>query len=472
MVLVAAGCAVPPGPVPVIDDADSTATMWGDEHPGLLVDLDDRISVPSGGAVVELVDGWTRRANATVSAQGVTARARSSSAGDVGVVEWRGHGVLRQVTAGMISPEVAEGALVGNPRAGAEPNPSASSQPRGLGVSASASSYGAMAGGGVVVAPGPLRVALAGWQLPHDASARVMLGSLEHRTERTLMGVVGGGMLSPRATGQAVSIFGARADESSFLGGEIAVAADRVRGVARVVAGSRREWSAIASAGAVPSGEGDLAFAASERWGAAVERRDAWDGGASRLRASTSTRRGVSSEARRRRLSWDAVWPVSTDARVEFATRATRDLELHAATGRVAALPSLEVHDEWRARATLRARRPVAAGWSVENAYRLEWVEARTGRPGTMATWTCAVRAPGVEWRFAASAFALGGGQVVYSADSAPVGAASFEAVSGRGVSMSALVRARFRRHASLGVSWSQRPPGQARVSVFLTLRA
>jgi hypothetical protein len=371
----------------------------------------------------------------------------------------------------MISPEVAEGALVGDPRAGAEPVPDASGRQHGLSVSASTSSYAAMAGGGVVVAPGRVRVSLAGWQSPRDESSRALFGSIEHRTERTTAGVAGGATIAPGVRERALSVFGARGDESSFLGGEVAMAEGRVRGVARVVAGTSREWSAIASAGAAPSGEGRLTFGANERWGAAVERRDAWGWGSSRLRVSTSMRRAVSTDVRRRRLTWDGTWRVSPDTRVEFAARATRDVDLRAASGALAALPVLEVHDEWRARATLRSRRRLSPVWSVDNAYRIEWVEARTGRPGTMVTWTCALRAAGLEWKFAASAFALSGGQVVYSPDAAPLGAGSFEAISGRGAAMSAQFRAHLRRHASVGLSWSQRPPGEARVAVFLTLR-
>jgi len=273
-----------------------------------------------------------------------------------------------------------------------------------------------------------------------------------------------GGASNPHRT--AASIYAARHTETAFASGEFALSGNNSRAVARVVA---REWSAIAIAGAGPAKDAPLVFARKERWGAALERRDGWGWGASRTGVSTLTRRDVISDIRRRRAFWDGEWRVSDDTRLQLAARITREETTRPVNGALAAFPSHEVVDDWRARATLRVF--LDNGWPMDNAYRVEWVQNRSGKPGMIASWSWRMRTGALDTRLSASAHALAPGQVSYSTDDAPPGVSEYSAVTGKGASLAASTRLWLRHHAWLGAAWSQRPPGSPRVWVTLGLR-
>jgi len=174
---------------------------------------------------------------------------------------------------------------------------------------------------------------------------------------------------------------------------------------------------------------------------------------------------------RRRRAFWDGAWEVSPDARVELAARITREESGRAAGGALVALPGREVHDDWRARVTLRTRHVQRDGWSLGNAYRLEWVQNRSGRPGTLATWTGSVRAGPVDGRFSASAHALHRGQVAWTPDLSPPGSLEYATVSGRGASMVGTLKLRLGLHAWVGARWSRQPPAASRLWITAGMR-
>ncbi|HET6462919.1 MAG TPA: hypothetical protein VFH33_03885 [Candidatus Krumholzibacteria bacterium] len=224
--------------------------------------------------------------------------------------------------------------------------------------------------------------------------------------------------------------------------------------------------SAIAIAGAGPANDEPLVFARKERWGAALERRDGWGWGASRAGVSTLTRRDVVSNIRRRRAFWDGEWRVTDDTRFQLAARVTREENTRASKGALASLPAQELTDEWRARATLR----VFPGL-IDNSYRLEWVQARTGKPGMIATWVWRLRAGALDTKLSASAHALQSGQVAYSTDAAPPGLVEYSSITGKGAALAASFRLWLKHHAWLGAAWSQRPPGPSRVWITLGLR-
>jgi hypothetical protein len=181
---------------------------------------------------------------------------------------------------------------------------------------------------------------------------------------------------------------------------------------------------------------------------------------------STLTRRDVVSDIRRRRAFWDGEWRFSSDTRLQLAARITREDNTRPVKGTLASLPSHEVTDEWRARATLR----VSAGLT-DNSYRLEWVQNRTGKPGMIAAWAWWLRAGFVDARLAASAHALAPGQVSYSAEDAPPGLVEYAPVTGKGASLAASVRLWLKHHAWLGAAWSQTPPRPQRVWITVGLR-
>jgi hypothetical protein len=156
---------------------------------------------------------------------------------------------------------------------------------------------------------------------------------------------------------------------------------------------------------------------------------------------------------------------------VELAVRSTHEVETVASGGALAATPVQEAHEDWRARVTLRARRGLDPAWDIDNAYRMEWVEDRTGRPGTVAAWTCALRGAVVEWRVEASAFALRGGQLAYQREEGPVGQAAFWALSGKGAALSTSLQVGIAPEARLGASWARRAGGGARVLVFFVFQ-
>jgi hypothetical protein len=280
-----------------------------------------------------------------------------------------------------------------------------------------------------------------------------------------MLGVAAGTTEDGRA---AASIYGARDTEKTFSSAELALSQGRARGVVRVVAGT---MSAIAIAGAGPSTDEPLVFARKERWGAALERRDGWGWGASRAGLSTLTRRDVVSDIKRRRAFWDGEWRVTSDTRLQLAARVTREEDTRAATGALASLPLHKVTDDWRARATVRVNRVLAYDWLMDNTYRLEWVQARTGKPGMIATWSFRLRAGALDTKFSASAHALESGQVAYSTDAAPPGLVEYSSITGKGASLAASLRLWLKHHAWLGAAWSQRPPGPSRVWITLGVR-
>jgi hypothetical protein len=187
---------------------------------------------------------------------------------------------------------------------------------------------------------------------------------------------------------------------------------------------------------------------------------------------STLTRRDVVSDIRRRRAFWDGEWRITGDTRLQLAARVTREETTRAVNDALASLPSHEVSDDWRARATLRAWRVTGAGRLVDNTYRLELVQNRAGKPGVIATWAWRLRTGALDTRLSASAHALEHGQVSYSTDAAPPGLVEYSAVTGKGAALGASLRLWLKRHAWLGAAWSQTPPRPSRVWITLGVRS
>jgi hypothetical protein len=337
----------------------------------------------------------------------------------------------------------------------------------------SASSWSSMTGAGVVLGRESLRLALGGWHAHGEPSVRVAAASVERRTRGATLGIAGGAATegAPAPERGAVSLYAARDDGTSFASGEVAMAEGRMRAVTRFVAGERREWSAIAIAGAGPAVDEPLVFTRRERWGAALERRDGWSWGASRAGVSSLLRRDAVSEMRRRRAFWDGEWRIRDDTRFELAARVTREDSDRGATGPLAAIPARATSDDWRARATLRAQHTNDQGWVMDNAYRIEWVQNRSGRPGTLVMWTWRLRAGAFDGRFSASAHALQREQVTYVAESMPLDTGDYSAMTGKGAAMTASLRLWLRRHAWLEATWAARAPAASRVWVALGLR-
>jgi len=448
-------------------NADSSGTVWGDEYEGLAVGgAGETVHSLPRGFNLEWVDGNTQSARVDAFARGASLHARSYPSGEVGSIAWHGDGALREVVAGDFTPAIAEGALLGDPRTGGDLRAPGSVRMQGLAMRASTSTWSSMTGGGVVLGAGAYCFGLGGWQAHDEPQGRVAAASIERAGSDGVVGAAFGETIDGDTRRTAISTYGAHKTETAFVSGELALADSRARAVARVVAGSRREWSAIAIAGAGPANDAPLVFARKERWGAALERRDGWGWGASRTGVSTLTRRDVVSDIRRRRAFWDGEWRVTDDTRLQLAARVTREESTRPENGALAALPSHEVADDWRARATLR----VFLGLT-DNAYRVEWVQNRSGKPGMIASWSWRMRAGPLDTRLSASAHALAPGQVSYSTDDAPPGIAEYSTVTGKGASLAASTRLWFRHHAWLGAAWSQRPPGSPRVWVTLGLR-
>ena len=449
-----------------VEVPDSSGTMWGDEYDGLAVEgAGESVRSLPRGFNVEWLDGNTQSTRVDAFAHGASVHARSYPSGEVGSVAWQGRGALREVVAGDFTPAIAEGALLGDPRTGGDLRAPGSVRTRGLAMRASTSTWSSMTGGGAVLGVGAFRFGLGGWQAHDEPQGRVAVASIERAGSGGVVGAAFGETIDSDTRRTAISTYGAHKTETAFVSGELALA-HRVRAVARVVVGDHREWSAIAIAGAGPANDAPLVFARKERWGAALERRDGWGWGASRTGVSTLTRRDVISDIRRRRAFWDGEWRVTDDTRLQLAARVTREETTRPENGALAALPSHEVADDWRARATLR----VFLGLT-DNTYRVEWVQNRSGKPGMIASWSWRLRAGAFDARLSASAHALAPGQVSYSTDDAPPGIAEYSAVTGKGASLAASTRLWLRHHAWLGAAWSQRPPGSPRVWVTLGLR-
>jgi hypothetical protein len=261
----------------------------------------------------------------------------------------------------------------------------------------------------------------------------------------------------------AGSAFASRTDAATFVSAEIAVAPRWVRTAARLVAGERGEWSAVVVTGAVVSREDPLACDGRERRGVALERRDTWGWGASRCAVSSLLRRDADSALHRRRVSWDGQWRIGTGARVELAGRVSREERERAAGGALSGRPAHTVADDRRARATLYTRHAPGGGWTLDNRYRLEWVQGRSGRPGTIVTWAATLRAGVVEGRLLAGAHALHSEQIAYSPDPAPLDPGAFGALAGRGASMTGSLRVWLGGHVFAGATWSARSPAPGR---------
>ena len=459
-VLALSACATAPAPSP--DAAASDSTVWGDEYEGLAVDGGETVRALPRGFNLEYVEGNTQSMRADAFAHGAAIHARSVPSGEVGSVSWRSDHFVREVVAGDFTPAIAEGALIGDPRTGGDLRPSFSARTSGLAMRSSTSTWSSMRGGGIVLGTDAFRVSSGGWETREHSHAGV--ASFETLIRSGVLGFAVGAT-DKRVAG---SIYGAHKTENTFAGGEIALSHERVRAVARMVSGS---MSVIAIAGAGPASDEPLVFARKERWGAALERRDGWGWGASRTGVSTLTRRDVVSDIRRRRAFWDGEWRITSDARLQLAARITREENTRASKGALASLPAHEVLDDWRARATVRVNGVIANGWPVDNAYRLEWVQSRTGKPGIIATWSWRLRAGACDTRLSASAHALETGQISYSTDAAPPGLVEYAAVTGKGASLAASFRLWLKHHAWLGAAWAQRPPGAPRVWITLGLR-
>lgn len=463
-VMVTGSCATAPAPLVGRHAApDSAGTVWGDEYEEQYVELEEP-AARLRGIGAEWVDGATRNARLDAFSSGARVRLRSSRSGEFGTVSWEGMGLLREVTAGHVEPAAAEGALVGDSRTSADLRAPTTTHTQGLSVEASSSPWSAMRGAGVVIAPGNFRVGLGACET-RGAARRVGFASIDRSASGITAGIAGGAVLEREISHRGGSVYVAHQGDASFACGEVALnSTGGVRTVARVLAGERREWSAIAIAGAGPARDLPLVFARRERWGAALERRDGWSWGACRTGLSSLSRRDAETDIHRRRAFWDGVWRLSSDARFELAARVTRESLLRAEGGVLTGLPEEQTHDDWRARVTLRTGGATEAGPLVENAYRLEWVQNRSGRPGTVATWTGRVRSGAIDGRLSATAHALHQGQVAYEPDVAPLSSGYYTVVAGKGAALSASLRVSLGLHAWLGAAFSKRPPGEPRL--------
>jgi len=462
--MVCGACAtVPAPPAGMYAAPDSAGTVWGDEYEEQYAEFEEPVA-RARGVSAEWVDGATRSTRLDAFSSGARVRLRRSRSGDFGAVSWQGSGVLREATAGHVTPSVAEGALVGDSRTSADLRAPTWTHAQGLRVEASSSPWSAMRGAGVVIAPGNFRVGLGACET-RGAARRAGFASIDRSAGGITVGMAGGAMLEREISHRGGSVYVAHQSDASFACGEVALnSSGGVRTVARLVAGERREWSAIAIAGAGPAREEPLVFARRERWGAALERRDGWGWGACRTGLSSLSRRDADTDIHRRRAFWDGVWRLSSEARFELAARVTRESSLRAAGGAIASLPEEQTYDDWRARVTLRTGGAAEAGPLVENAYRLEWVQNRSGRPGTVATWTGRVRSGAIDGRLSATAHALHQDQVAYEPDVAPLSAGYYTVVAGKGATLSASLRVSLGAHAWLGAAVSKRPPGEPRL--------
>ncbi len=450
-------------PVPLPDPARPDSTLWGDEYEGLAVDGGETVRTLPRGFNVEWVEGATQNLRVDAFAHNTSIHARSHPSGAVGSIVWRGDGRLREVVAGNFAPVVAEGALIGDPRAGGDLRASGTRRATGLTLRSSTSTWSSVRGGGILLGADACRASLGGWE--SHARARVAAMSFERRLHDGWLGFAAGTTGDMRS---AATIFGAQVREMIFSSGELALSQGRARGVVRMVAGAT---SAIAIAGAGPAGDEPFSFARKERWGAALEHRDGWGWGASRAGLSTLTRRDAVSDIRRRRAFCDGEWRIAHDARLQLAARVTRETTTRPARGVLAALPSHEVSDEWRARAAVRVQSHLENDFLTENTYRLEGVQNGTGKPGIIATWAWRLQAGILDTRFSASAHALQSGQVVYATEAAPPGVVEYSPVTGKGASLAASVRLSLKHRVWLGGAWSQRPPGPSRLWITLGVR-
>jgi len=465
-----AGCtpAASPPRAGIPSDVDSAGTIWGDEYAGLAIDGGETMRALPGGFDAQCAGGETRTVRIDAFAHGAEIHARSYPGGDVGSVVWRGQGWLREVVAGDVTPVIAEGALIGDPRSGADLRAPGGMRLRGLSLRPSASAWSSVTGAGMVVGLGSYRVGFGGWQSRDGPSVRVATTSVEYGAHGGTMGVAISASDDRRRAGSA---YGAFTGDAALVSGELARSGNRTRAVVHAVAGERREWRAIAIAGAGAATGEPLVFARKERWGAALERTDEWSRVASRTGVSTLSRRDVVSDTRRRRAFWDGEWRVTGSTRLQIAARLTREETSRAAGAALAETPQHTIADDWRARVTLRAQRIAGNGWITEHSYRVEWVQNRTGHPGIVAAWGWRLRAGPIDTRVSASAHALESGQVSYGTDAAPPGTTVYSPVTGTGATLGASMRWSIQRHAWLGVVWAQTPPRTSRVWITVGVR-
>jgi hypothetical protein len=447
---------------PAREASDSLDTHWGDES-------DEPVEAalpghPARGMTAEWVrEGATHRARLDASVAHASVRVRSASRGDVGTLRWRGGGALREIAVGHVVPSIAQGALCGDASASADLSSRAPEGMEGLRMDSGASPWTARRGGGVVAGFGAYRVGVGGCESSGEPAHRVGFASVE----RCRAGGTLGAAVAARVEGgssRAASIYASRSDAAFSAGAETAVCAGRVRSVVRMAAGERRSWSAVLVAGAGPAREEPLVFDRRSRWGAALERRDLWMRGESRVAISSLTRRDDASDVRRRRLSCEGRWRITPYARLELAARITSEAARGFPDALAGAAPRRDAADEWRARATLRARQAGESGWQVENTYRLEWVQNRSGRPGTLAGWSLRWQAGPLEGGGSAAAHALHGGQVAYEASPEPLASGEYAPLTGRGARVSAWLRVRLGPHAWLEGTWTQRSPSPERI--------
>lgn len=460
-----AGCAAggmrsPDASVPA---PDSSAAVWGDEHPGLLLETEEWVR-PRRGASVDLHGGDARVVRVAATSNGVGVRASATPAHTLGMAEWRGEGAVRHLAAGYLRPSCAEGVVIGDPRRTDGP---ASGPSQAVRLLPAASPWGAVRGGGAILAAGRLRVSLAGWESVRTPGARAGVLGLEHRSGGTAAGALAA--LARRRT-DAVSVFAARESPDASVAGEVALARDGPRVSARAALGERGSWCGALFAAAPRAADGADVTPGRTRHGGSVERRDAGAGLSSAIVLSTLMERDAAGELQRRRAAWSAGWRIDGGARLDVAARATRDVRRRFGSGPLVTVPEREVREEWRVRATLRARRDAGSGWRVENAYRVEVVDVRAGRAGVMANWTGSVEGAGVRVTVAAGGFALGPGQSAYTPNPGLVGDGAFSTLSGRGGSLSAAVRVSAGPRARVGATWAARGTARGRAGVYISI--
>lgn len=468
--VVLGGCVGPRGRgLGSVSEADTTRAEWGDEHPGLIdddaeADTDD-VTRPSA-VFLDGVLGERRTVSARASLDALAARVRAVDENASGAVEWNGRGTLRHVVAGVVRPTVGEGALLADRRDDAQLRARPSATVGGLRLAPSTLVWGTAIGGGVSMAVLPILVSVGGWRLREDPSARAAWGSVEWSGRDATVGASAGASRTRIAGGDefAASVFAGRRVDAGWVSAEAGSARGNVRALARAVLGDRHQWRAVVAAGQTPR---ESILTPTSRWGAAIERHDAWPVVASRTTLLTSARRLAGSDERRRRVEWIGSWRVDARVTVELAGRFTRDEESAARPSPFVVPVSLAHDDDLRARLSLRTRDVLSPSLVVENQYRVEMIEDHRDGVGLVAVWAGRVRWGHLDARLRASAQALRSGQVAYVSNAGLAGTGAFTAASTSGAGLVASLRVVLGPHANLGVQASHSATAATDVRLF-----
>jgi hypothetical protein len=432
---------------------------WGDEYEGVLADTDQSdadFHAASPSFAADALFAETRTVRATGSLGPLGARYRESGSGRAGALEW--NTARLSVIAGAVRASLGEGAILADARDAAAVEPRGTRALHGFRLSPSSSTWGSSLGGGVRASLGRIRVAGGAWQaweFADDARAFVSAGVVAARG--AMFAAVG----RSRTGAGAASIAAAHAG-AAFVSGEIGIAPDGARAVARVIAGENGEWRALVATGAPSGGSDTSPAAAGARWGGAVERRGNLGRVAARAVLSSRTRRDGPDLEQRQRAEGQASLGAA-GARLEANVRATRET-LASATDVLQAREAVVVHDDVRVRCVVRTAESFGERLRVEQSYRVDFIVSGAGPAGRVIAWSARTRWNALDARVQASAFDLAPGQLAYTGRAVLPGAAPFTTLSHSGVDLSASVRMRIGWGAVVGVQGVRTGAGEARI--------